>query len=353
MGRADDLFHSIQVNGITAIEQFIVDRRSEELFLDFKRSADDGNMKNLHVNDLNNYGKAISGFGNSSGGVIVWGIDCSDLGDGADVARAKKPIEDPQRFVSWLEKKTSGRTLPPHSEVIHHIIEIPGSTKGVIATLIPKSDCAPHQENNSKCYYMRVGSNFEPVPHGILEGFFGRRIQAKIVHTYLYSGITQKRDGEINLELGIALRNEGKGIARHAFLTADIEESPTTAVISLRPPSQEHWISQFFIKRSFSAIAREGIVVPLKGGLVPLTVIITLNRKIDHGLSIKCCCGSENSQPVFFELGCSKEVLQECCDNIFNKIEKRSLTKNDADQAAFTILGLHQEKAIGNSILRD
>jgi len=185
MEMAEDIFKAIQTGGLTVIDQFIVDRKSEELFLDFKRSADDGNMKHLHQNDLNNYGRAISGFGNSSGGVIVWGIDCSALGDGADVARAKKPIRDPKRFLSWLENRTSGRTLPAHAGVIHYAIEIPSSSDGFVVTLIPKSDWAPHQEVNSKCYYMRVGSNFDPVPHGILEGFFGRRIQAKIVHKFL------------------------------------------------------------------------------------------------------------------------------------------------------------------------
>ena len=36
-----------------------------------------------------NLSKAISGFGNSEGGVLVWGVDCSrDLEDG-DVAKAR------------------------------------------------------------------------------------------------------------------------------------------------------------------------------------------------------------------------------------------------------------------------
>ena len=247
MGRAEELFHSIQSDGIAAIEQFITERRSEELFLDFKRSADDGNLKNLHVNDLNNYGRAISGFGNSSGGVIVWGIDCSDLGDGSDVARAKRPIEDPKRFVSWLEKKTSGRTLPAHSEVIHHAIEIPGQTKGFVITLVPKSDWAPHQEINSKCYFMRVGSNFEPVPHGILEGFFGRRIQAKIVHKFL----VKAGQDNIEIQLGLSLRNEGRGLAEHAFLNADIITCPTKADISLQPPFHRKLDKSFYIGHLF------------------------------------------------------------------------------------------------------
>ena len=77
MGRAEDIFERIQQNGETAIDEFIITRKSEELFLDFKRSADNGAGRVLHSIDRDNFAKAISGFGNSEGGVIVWGVDCS------------------------------------------------------------------------------------------------------------------------------------------------------------------------------------------------------------------------------------------------------------------------------------
>lgn len=352
MGRAEELFYTIQTGGITAIEQFIQERRSEELFLDFKRSADDGNLKNLHVNDLNNYGRAISGFGNSSGGVIVWGIDCSDLGDGSDVARGKRPIEDPKRFVSWLEKKTSGRTLPAHSEVIHHAIEIPNSTKGYVITLIPKSDFAPHQEINSKCYLMRIGSNFEPVPHGILEGFFGRRIQAKIAHKFLVKSIKFKDHDNIKIQLGISLRNEGRGLAKYAFLNADIITCPTKTVISLQPPSPENWISHFTLGISFTSVAREGVMMPPTSWMTPLIININLNSRIDKGIAIYCCCGSENSQPIHFELVCTLEELQACFSDVMKKNKEGFFSEQDGIEATRTILGLQKEGAIGNSILK-
>src|SRR5688500_10404814 len=102
MGQAEDLFHRIVKGGNKAIEDFIEDRQSEELFLDFKRSADDGKGKKLHETDRTNLSKAISGFGNSEGGVIVWGVDCRDDPSHGDIARCKIPIDIPKRFVSRL-----------------------------------------------------------------------------------------------------------------------------------------------------------------------------------------------------------------------------------------------------------
>lgn len=99
MGRAEDIFEKIKKEGISAIDVFILTRKSEELFLDFKKSADDGIGKLLHNDDRKNLAKAISGFGNSEGGIIVWGIHCDkEIHDDADIARAKKPSRTLRNF---------------------------------------------------------------------------------------------------------------------------------------------------------------------------------------------------------------------------------------------------------------
>jgi hypothetical protein len=69
MSRAEDLWNRLETDGLGAIDGFIADRTSEYLFLDFKRSADDGAGTSVHNNDRENLSKAISGFGNSDGGL--------------------------------------------------------------------------------------------------------------------------------------------------------------------------------------------------------------------------------------------------------------------------------------------
>jgi hypothetical protein len=76
MDRAEEIFNRINEKGEAAIDDFILTRASEELFLAFKRSSDNGAGRILSQTDRNNLAKAVSGFGNSEGGVIVWGIDC-------------------------------------------------------------------------------------------------------------------------------------------------------------------------------------------------------------------------------------------------------------------------------------
>src|SRR5215469_7521481 len=102
MGRAEDLFDRLKERGEAEIDQLIQDRHSEELFLDFKRSADGGSGRRFHDDDRRNLARAISGFANSEGGIIIWGVDCRDQGSG-DLPGEKIGIQNPRRFVSWLE----------------------------------------------------------------------------------------------------------------------------------------------------------------------------------------------------------------------------------------------------------
>lgn len=73
------------------------------MFLDFKRSRDNGSGNHLYPDDKKNLAKAISGFGNSEGGVLIWGLGSSRRVQNGDVAEIKFPIQNVKRFLSWIE----------------------------------------------------------------------------------------------------------------------------------------------------------------------------------------------------------------------------------------------------------
>jgi len=221
MNRAEDIFDKLKKDGEVAIDQFIADFQSENLWLDFKRSADDGAGTKLNIRDRENLARAISGFGNSDGGVIVWGVDCrKDPITGADVPQNKVPISNPQRFVSWLENVVTSCTAPPHPSVEHVAIALPGSAAGFVATFIASSIHAPHQciqPTSDARYYMRVGANFGVVPHAVLSGLFGRRPQPRMALKWFVPHI--QLNGEvITLSATVTLTNTGRSIARDLYL---------------------------------------------------------------------------------------------------------------------------------------
>ena len=111
MSRAQDLFDRLVQGGEPEVLSFISQPVTEELFLDYKRSADNGAGKTLNNKDRANLAKAISGFGNSEGGVILWGVDCRNDPVLGDIPSSAMQIHNPMRFKSWLEQATS----PPYS----------------------------------------------------------------------------------------------------------------------------------------------------------------------------------------------------------------------------------------------
>ena len=233
MGRARDLFNKFEKEGTAAIEEFISEQRSEELFLDFKRSADNGEGAKLHQDDRTNLARSVSGFGNSEGGVVVWGVECSKQPALGDVPTLKWPITSPRRFVSWLEGATSGCTLPPEPGVGHLAILEAGGSSGFVVTFIPKSQFAPIQCLYGKSQYLiRVGSNFEPTPRGVLAGMFGVRPAPELIHAWENrSGALQRnKPGDTVVRASSApmdkpyaraafsLTNIGRGLARDLFV---------------------------------------------------------------------------------------------------------------------------------------
>jgi hypothetical protein len=204
MSRALDLYERLVAGGEAELDLMIADRVSEELFLDFKASAENGGGSNLSHADREKLAKAISGFGNAEGGVIVWGVECENSMQAGDVASGKMPIQNPTRFKSWLEKAVSGCTLPPHGGVQHRVLMASsGADEGFVLTLIPMSNRAPHQcivDKHRHRYFIRVGSSFDHVPHGVLAGMFGRRPPTRVTGSWnsYGGGVSGSNEGIIS-----------------------------------------------------------------------------------------------------------------------------------------------------------
>ena len=317
MERAKELFEKIKSEGKSAIEEFIFTHKAEELFLDFKRSADNGNGQRLHQNDRNNLAKAISGFGNSEGGVVIWGVDCSKDFDGSDVAKAEYPITNVKRFVSWLEGAISGCTIPPHTGVQNHPLEIDSKGNGFVVTYIPKSEHAPHQEIQSRRYFIRAGSDFMPTPHDVLAGMFGRRPQPKVKRNYkIYPLQVNKAEGEVMIKVGFHICNDGLAIAENLFVSIlALSIGGPNCHFQFLPPEGD-----FQIYRSlncFSSMGSDDIRLPPGGWREIAQMELDLKPPFAKKLKIEGTFGCGNAPPLKFVFENSTENVQSWYDRIF------------------------------------
>jgi hypothetical protein len=297
MGRAEDLFSRLQAGREATIDELIADRQSEELFLDFKRSSDNGDGLRLSQTDRGNLAKAISGFGNSEGGVIIWGVDCRDRPPDGDVARAKVPLQNPKRFKSWLEGAVSGCTVPPHPRAQHEAIECgePNVGSGFVATLIPKSFLAPHQCVAPPQYYIRAGSDFVPTPHGVLAQLFGRRPRPFVfVNWTIAPPKLSKQDGVVMFQLGIHLTSRGPGLARGPYLTLNVIPPKGGSQISFVTDT-ENWTGNVALGVRISLVAKDGFRLAPEAISAPVTLVVRLAPPFQGPLYWTCWYGHEDS----------------------------------------------------------
>lgn len=300
MSRAQDLFDRLVAGDEAEVLSFIAQPVTEELFLDYKRSANNGNGSALDQSDRNNLAKAISGFGNSEGGVIIWGVDCRfDKARGADVPTGPVHICDPTRFKSWLENATSGLTIPPHAGVRHHAI-----SAGFVVTLIPQGMHAPYQALPEQSYYIRSGSNFAKTPHAVLAGLFGRRPQPSVKqHYFIADTVSMPPSGGIQTQISFILRNYGLGLAQNTFFNLSIKSIPGRAcrIVFNPSPNKEVWAGNLILSQQYQVVMRSGVLLAPEQDVNPVALEINFQNPIEADFAVEGMCGCEGGESHRFQ----------------------------------------------------
>ncbi len=237
MGRAEDLRDRLFHGKEKAIQAFFDDRAAESMWLDFKQVATGWKNTSLGDDNNNSLSKCVAGFGNTDGGVIIWGVECRANARQGDFASAAKPISNLAAFVALLEGAVSRCSIPAHRGGVHSfaIPEDPTvSDRGFAVTYIPQSQDTPHRDKNGD-YKVRSGSDFIKMSHDVLAGMFGRRPQAvPYFEATLRNCLHQPRGGcFLTFEVHLEMKNSGKGIGRDCFVTASDWSHPDAVSLEM------------------------------------------------------------------------------------------------------------------------
>jgi hypothetical protein len=220
-------FETIQLDDIV---QFMDTAEQEDLHLEFKTV----NKPDLsHTDDRRNFARALSGFANTSGGIVVWGVSAkknADSADNIDCAQKSDPVPKISLFCSRLQSLTGAWIDPPVKGVRHRPLPVDEATdEGFALTYVPQSESGPHivTLNKEYRYYMRVGDSFEPMPHSHVADRFFRKRRPKLK---LYLSNRDSRVGRIGernfllVDLIIGIENEGKAIAKYPYLLVKVHK---------------------------------------------------------------------------------------------------------------------------------
>lgn len=311
MSRATDLFERLQSGRRTTLEELILERELESLFLDFKRSPADGASRQLAPEDNKNLSKSVSGFGNSSGGVIVWGVDCRrEANTGNEVAQ-KHPLLDAGGFATKVQNAISRATVPPHPGVqVSFFAEAETSTAGYVAVLIPQSHIGPLRSVVTNHYHLRSGSDFGIVPHDVLAGMFGRAPQPTVdLNVVSYPARIGGRPDHFTLAFGVFAVNLGAVVSERPYLSIAYGDLPSELIV-VQTPDREAFSLRRGLLPVVGVVASAGVVLPPGASEHVCDVVIDTPLSRPRGFKLDCTLGVLGAPPRRFQMNASEESVR-------------------------------------------
>lgn len=345
MSRAEDIFQKLIYFGEDAIDEFILNQQTEELFLDFKQAVSVGkNFTTLHRDDRRNLAKAISGFGNSEGGVVIWGVECSRDIEVGDVAKAKIKVKNVHRFLSWLENAISGCTIPSHNKVRNHIVSCDENGDGFIVTYIPRCEIAPLMTTTNSSIYIRSGSNNVPAPYAVIAGMFGRRPQPNVEllagnrniealenidEDMLYPHSIDNPPKEyVKISFAFQVLNDSNVIARELYLSCRTLNTGSE-YNKVRFLNYNQMDSIPGIEGQLNLITRPEVRLPPRGIIRFCNVEIVLSPYIEDDFTMEGVVGADNAAPKDFRIHIPKNKLRSYVARIIRNEEDKNVLLNE------------------------
>lgn len=204
-----DKLKAEQEAGLTAISQDQV----ECFFVDYKEVADDFSQKTSLKNYWGVLAKAISGFGNALGGLLIFGIKDED--------KSLTPFAGHKNFEVLVNEFVSRSTNPKHESVSTFSFISSDPNKGYVVVEIPQSLNRPLQvisNDFNHRYFYRSGESHNDIPHDVLVGMLGHRIPPRLVVQW-YTSEVEALDKFV---FEMVLRNASSTIARDVWMNIDI-----------------------------------------------------------------------------------------------------------------------------------
>ena len=184
--RARELFDEIMAaepSPADSINKMIADNRQETEYLEFKGATQPdsrGGRQEIPPKTVKKYwSQALSGFGNTEGGVLVWGVDArptpspDDPTVMVDMACGADHVPKPTAFAEMLTAVLRDAVLDPIPGV-----EVLPIEPGFVVCYVPEGKHKPYRAalDESKNYFQRANTSFVILSHSLLRSLFYPRI---------------------------------------------------------------------------------------------------------------------------------------------------------------------------------
>jgi len=186
----------------------------------------------LEEADRDNLVKALSGFANVSGGVLVFGVHAkSSNTDRIDRVSKIHPIADIETFRGEVERRCKQFTDPHIAGIRVERLKCPHTPgSGILLVYVPQSDGGPHRVSEGSTaikdrYYMRTVSETTPMPHALLAAMFGR-VPPPQLHLKMFFRFEGTAANGPIVRLFLRLIHRGRGYAQQPAIEIEEQRVP-------------------------------------------------------------------------------------------------------------------------------
>jgi hypothetical protein len=131
---------------------------------------------------------------------------------------------------------------------------------------------------------------------------FGRVPQPHVFHNFIVAHPTLEGD-TIKSAIGIALCNEGPGIASDLFLNISVASHPgVRSQLQFETPDPQNWSGTWAFDRIVNLISKPGYRLPPEGRVQPLILQFRWSPPFDQDLEIRGVAGAGGAPPYRFTL---------------------------------------------------
>lgn len=199
------------------VDEAVLGKEFEGSILEVKRGPADFADK-IRETEKGQFAKALSGFANTSGGILVFGLGTSK-NENIDVIDTLCSINNLKKFESALRQIETRCVERLVQGIEYKVIEY-GSDRGILAIYIPPSQTPPHRSKCDNHFYIRGGDSFVPLDLTIIEDLMHRRARPNLI-----AHIEQERPNDFSSDFLFSLANDGESTARDPFIVIEFPEN--------------------------------------------------------------------------------------------------------------------------------
>ena len=206
-----ELFEEIMADPVPVLERMISENVPENEFLEFKG----GRIAKDIPKSKEYFSETLSAFSNTSGGVLVFGIDARNQADDkTKTVNDKALVENVDQFRHELWSRRLQATTNSIVGLRVEAIKAEGEN-GYVVCYVPEGTAKPYGAEFSKTqYWMRSGDSNIRMPHAVARSMFYPQVQP-----YFSGMFWCRRDYEGKYNYGIQLTNTGNATAEAIFIS--------------------------------------------------------------------------------------------------------------------------------------